>query len=55
MLLATLGDEDAFQYFDQLKQLYPQAETHVFELDGGHHMLFLHPEEYSRVLSGIFT
>jgi hypothetical protein len=51
VLLGTRGDEDTFQYFDQLKTLYPQAECFVFEEEGGHHMLFLFPEAYTQVLS----
>jgi len=51
VLLGTRGDTDTFQYFEQLKTLYPQAEHYVFEEEGGHHMIFLFPEKYTQVLS----
>jgi hypothetical protein len=50
VLLGTRNDQDAFQHFEKLQQLYPQAQSHIFDEEGGHHMLFLFPEEYTRVL-----
>jgi pimeloyl-ACP methyl ester carboxylesterase len=55
VLLGTRGDEDAFQYFEDLERLYPQAETHIFEAQGGHHMMFLFPEEYADILCRYVT
>jgi pimeloyl-ACP methyl ester carboxylesterase len=50
-LLGTRDDEDAFEHFDTLLKLYPNANSHIFEEQGGHHMLFLFPEEYARIIS----
>lgn len=51
VLLGTRGDKDAFQYFERLLKLYPNSEHYIFEEDGDHHMIFLCPEKYTRVLS----
>jgi pimeloyl-ACP methyl ester carboxylesterase len=51
VLLGTRSDRDAFEHFDNLMKLYPNSESYIFYDSGGHHMLFLFPEKYSRVLS----
>jgi pimeloyl-ACP methyl ester carboxylesterase len=51
IVLGTRSDEDAFEHFDSLLELYPNAKSYIFEEEGGHHMLFLFPEEYTRILS----
>ena len=55
ILLATRGDKDTFKSLEPLSKLYPNATRHVFEDGGGHHMVFLFPEEYARVLSQHLT
>ncbi len=50
VILGTHNDEDAFKYYDQSLALYPQASSYIFYQDGGHHTIFLFPEEYSQVL-----
>ncbi len=34
---------------EDLKERYPRAKTHIFE-QGGHHVIFLFPEEYTSVI-----
>jgi hypothetical protein len=51
VLLGTRGDKDAFEYLETLSKLYPNSTSYVFEEEGGHHMSFLFPETYTRVLS----
>lgn len=51
ILLGTRGDKDAFQYFERLLKLYPNSQHYVFEEAGGHHMIFLFPEEHTQILS----
>ena len=51
VLLGTRGDRDAFEYLETLSELYPNSTSYVFEEKGGHHMPFLFPEVYKRVLS----
>jgi pimeloyl-ACP methyl ester carboxylesterase len=51
VLLGTRGDKDAFEFLETLSRLYPNAKSYIFEQGGGHHMVFLFPEEYTRVLS----
>jgi hypothetical protein len=51
VLLGTRSDKDAFKYFVRLLELYPNSQGHVFEEEGGHHMSFLFPKEYTRILS----
>jgi pimeloyl-ACP methyl ester carboxylesterase len=51
VLLGTRGDKDAFEFLETLSKLYLNSTSYVFEEGGGHHMVFLFPEEYTRVLS----
>ncbi len=51
ILLGTRSDKDAFKHFEQLLKLYPNSKSYIFEEEGGHHMVFLFPEEYARILS----
>jgi len=51
VLLGTRSDKDAFSHFENLLKLYPYSESYLFEEEGGHHMLFLFPEKYTRILS----
>jgi len=51
ILLGTRGDKDAFRYFESLLKLYKNSKSCIFEEEGGHHMLFLFPEIYTRILS----
>ncbi len=51
VLLGTRGDKDTFEFLEPLSTLYPRSKSYVFEKGGGHHMLFLFPEAYTRVLS----
>ena len=51
VLLGTRSDKDAFKYFERLLKLYPHSKSYIFEEAGGHHMLFLFPEKYTRILS----
>jgi pimeloyl-ACP methyl ester carboxylesterase len=51
VLLGTSNDKDAFKFLVTLFKLYPNSKSHIFEEKGGHHMLFLFPEAYTRVLS----
>ena len=55
IILGTEGDTDAFQYFPTLCKLYPQAKFHIFKGDGGHHYIFLNPENYTTVLSSMIS
>ena len=41
MLITVSEDDIVFNYFDGMKQLYPQAEYHKFEKDLGAHSLAL--------------
>jgi pimeloyl-ACP methyl ester carboxylesterase len=50
ILLGTRSDKDAFEHFDRLLELYPNSKSYFFKEEGGHHMLFLFPEEYTQVL-----
>ena len=51
VLLGTRGDKDAFEFLETLSRLYPNSKRCIFEQGGSHHMVFLFPEEYTRVLS----
>jgi pimeloyl-ACP methyl ester carboxylesterase len=51
VLLGTRGDKDAFKFLETLSKLYPNSKSYIFEKEGGHHMSFLFPEAYTRVLS----
>jgi len=51
VLLGTHGDKDAFEYLETLSKLYSNSKSYIFEQGGGHHTVFLFPEEYTRVLS----
>lgn len=55
VILGTEGDADAFQYFSTLCKLYPQAKSHIFKGDGGHHYIFLNPEDFTEVLSSMIS
>jgi len=50
IILGTKSDKDTFQYYDKLKELYSNNLSYVFNKPGGHHMLFLYPEKYTRIL-----
>jgi pimeloyl-ACP methyl ester carboxylesterase len=51
IIFGTKDDKDAFKYVDSLKELYSNSDVYVFDQGGGHHMIFLFPEKYSRILS----
>lgn len=50
VILGTTSDTDTYQHFDTLKTIYPNHRSYAFDKPGGHHMIFLYPEEYSRKL-----
>jgi pimeloyl-ACP methyl ester carboxylesterase len=50
IILGTESDKDTFQYMKILAQMYTGCTTYVFKEPGGHHMLFLYPEKYSKTL-----
>lgn len=50
IVLGTINDKDTFEAVEKFEKLFPGASVHVFSESGGHHYLFLHPEEYTRVL-----
>jgi hypothetical protein len=50
VLLGTRSDNDAFKHFEQLLKLYPHSKSYIFDEAGGHHMIFLFPEKYTRIL-----
>lgn len=50
ILLATKSDMDTYPYFEDLKEIYDNNISYVFEESGGHHMIFLFPEKYTQVL-----
>ena len=55
VILGTEGDTDAFPHFSTLCKLYPQAKSHIFKGYGGHHYIFLNPENYTKVLSSMIS
>lgn len=50
IILGTNSDKDTFLYFEKLKEIYQDCEAYVFDKPGGHHMIFLYPEEYTDIL-----
>jgi hypothetical protein len=55
ILLATIGDEDAFSAFPKCKAMFPKAISHVFIDSGGHHYIFLLPEMYTKTLTSLLS
>jgi pimeloyl-ACP methyl ester carboxylesterase len=50
IILGTNTDKDTFKHFTTMKQLYPNSKDYIMENPGGHHTIFLYPEEYTNVL-----
>ena len=50
-IIGTPGDKDAFSAFPILQELYPNAIPMKLERNGGHHVIFLHPDPYSSLIS----
>ncbi len=53
VLLGTKDDVDAFPSLTKLQELYPHAKTHIFDGEGGHHYIFLHPKYYTKIISSM--
>lgn len=49
-ILSTRSDRDTFHYFQPLCRLYNGSKSHLFDLPGGHHTIFLYPEAHTAVL-----
>ena len=47
LILGTVGDNEGYRFYDKERAVYPNAPSHLFTGSGGHHFMFLHPEEYS--------
>ena len=50
-IIGTPNDKDAFSAFPILQNLYPNAIPMIFDRSGGHHVVFLHPDLYSSLIS----
>ena len=50
ILLGTEGDQDAFYAMEKFREFFPNALEYIFTESGGHHYIFLHPENYTREL-----
>ncbi len=50
-IIGTPNDKDAFSSFPILQKLYPNAIAMKLEKSGGHHVVFLHPDAYSTLIS----
>ena len=49
LILGSKGEKWGMVSVEELKARYPKAKTHIFE-QGGHHTIFLFPEEYTSVI-----
>jgi len=49
LILGTKDEKWEMVSVEDLKSRYPRAKTHIFE-QGGHHTVFLFPEEYTSVI-----
>ncbi len=50
LVLTSVDDKLSCEQAELHKERYPQARIHTFQ-EGGHHTIFLFPEEYLRIVT----
>lgn len=55
IIINTNTDKNTFKYFGKLKEMYHNNISYVFNNPGGHHTVFLYPEEYIEKLLNLLV